>query len=321
MSRTEACLVEDRSPEDRRHAQPSEAAVVERRGLPRRLFLVAGGGAAAAAMLGVSCSDDDRGAAEPVTSSSTSAPERARRFFTPREAVTVEAATARILPGTPDDPGAREAEVVVYIDALLASGGWASEPIYRMPPFVVPDEDEGSASEEDEELDTTSYGVTRRPIGTRDRWGEQSMLTPAEVYRSALPALDAYATQRFGAAFAQLGDDQQDLVLADLEAGVPTNFPPEPSSRDFFALLRQHTIEGMFSDPIYGGNRELVGWKLIGWPAAQRAYSVTELQTPNPPRSPQGIADLARYHAGHSDRDEPVFPLAGTDHRQHGGGR
>src|SRR5690606_21877309 len=120
-------------------------------GLPRRRFLVGGGAAAVTALVGVSCSDDDDASTpEPASSSSTSAPERARQFFTVREAAIVEAATSRILPGTPEDPGAREAEVVVYIDALLASGGWANEPIYRMPPFVTSGEDDACGASGDE---------------------------------------------------------------------------------------------------------------------------------------------------------------------------
>ena len=56
------------------------------------------------------------------------------RFFTPHEARTVEALTARLLPGTPDDPGAREAGVVYYIDNVLAAPEGFNEPIYRRPP-------------------------------------------------------------------------------------------------------------------------------------------------------------------------------------------
>src|SRR5690606_24496418 len=129
------------------------------------------------------------------------------------------------------------------------------------------------------EIDTTSYGVTRRPHGTFDRYGEQSMLAPPEVYRMALPALDAHARARFGVGFLEATEDRQDEVLADLEEDRAPTFGPAPSGRDFFALLRQHTIEGMFSDPIYGGNRDLVGWRLVGFPGAQRAYSEAELRT------------------------------------------
>src|SRR5690606_31366402 len=105
--------------------------------LTRRGFLT-GTGTGAVALAVAGCSTEEQGGIAGPNSTSTSAPtERARQFFTPGEAALVEALTAQILPGSADDPGAREAEVVVYIDALLASGGWGSEPVYRSGPFVT----------------------------------------------------------------------------------------------------------------------------------------------------------------------------------------
>ena len=62
--------------------------------------------------------------------------------------------------------------------------------------------------------------------------------------------------------------------MADNEA---TGFEPL-SPESFFHTLRRYTNEGMFSDPAYGGNRNMVGWKLIGYPGAQRAYTPDEIQ-------------------------------------------
>jgi hypothetical protein len=56
--------------------------------------------------------------------------------------------------------------------------------------------------------------------------------------------------------------------------------------------LRNDTIEGMFGDPMYGGNRDLVGWTLIGYPGAQRQYTPEEMQDPNFSRPPQSLAQL-----------------------------
>lgn len=301
--------------------------------LSRRGFLAGAGGGTAGAIALTACSDEgvDDGTGGP-SSTPTSAPvERARQYFTPAEASTVEAATARILPGTPEDPGAREAEVVVYIDALLATGGWGGEPVYRDGPFVTAedvetsdesgeDQQESQSEGEGEEeqggspdLGTTSYGVTLRPSGDFDRYGEQSMMTPPEVYRLGLPAMDAHARARFGAAFAELAEDQQDAVLADMESGDATTFD-QPSGEDLFILLRQHTVEGMFSDPMYGGNRGMVGWQLIGWPAAQRAYSPEEMLREDPPRPPQSLQGLPHFESGERrGRSEPVLPQAGSD--------
>ena len=52
-----------------------------------------------------------------------------------------------------------------------------------------------------------------------------------------------------------------------------------PTARGFFTMLRTHTIEGMFADPIYGGNKDFAGWKLIGFPGAQPFFTKPEIQS------------------------------------------
>lgn len=323
-----------------RSRPPLPPPAPQRVSISRRGFLT-GTGTGAAALAVAGCSTDDEGGVRGPTSTSTSAPvERARQFFTPAEASLVEALTARILPGDPDDPGAREAEVVVYIDALLASGGWGSEPVYRSGPFVTPEqiEEERAASDAEDEaagggggdssgspdLGTTPFGVTRRPVDAFDRYGEQSMMTPPEVYRQGLPLVDAHSEARFGASFTELTEGQQDQVLVAMEDGEAPEFT-DLASEDLFVLLRQHTIEGMFSDPMYGGNRDMVGWELIGWPGAQRAYSPAEMQAERPPRPPKAMEHLPAFEAGRrTGRDEPVLPQSGSDegdHAAHGAGR
>jgi gluconate 2-dehydrogenase gamma chain len=75
--------------------------------------------------------------------------------------------------------------------------------------------------------------------------GYQGKATPREIYREGLKTLKD---------FDRLAPEEQDARLQQIE-----------SSR-FFSLLRQHTIEGMFSDPIHGGNIDMIGWQLIGFP-------------------------------------------------------
>ncbi len=292
--------------------------------LSRRGFLT--GSAAVVAASGLAgCTTSDRSVDRAASgSSSTTAPQRARSFFNPAEAETVEAITARIIPGTPEDPGAREAEVVVYIDNLLSVAGGYGEPVYRSGPFVSLDDDpssdgDGTVDESDSEFSVSSYGVIDRPSDTFDRYGDQSLLTPVDVYRTGIPLLDEHARSRFGSPFVQLDDDQQDAVLQDLDDGNAPAFDGEPTAQDFFELVRRHTVEGMFADPMYGGNRDKVGWVLIGWPAAQRAYTPEELQTETAvPRDPQSIEELHAFNPGFRDRVEPELPVAGAD-AGHGG--
>ncbi len=88
-----------------------------------------------------------------------------------------------------------------------------------------------------------------------------------DTYYSGLAALDAYAERAKGAPFTKLSPRDQDAVLTDLEKNIATGF--NGRSAAFFALLRRHTIQGMFSDPYHGGNTDFVGWDLIGYPGVR----------------------------------------------------
>ena len=94
-----------------------------------------------------------------------------------------------------------------------------------------------------------------------------------DFYRRGLAALDAYCRKTHNAPFAQLAAAQQDEVIARSSRARPTGFT-WPSAQAFFNTVRTHTMEGMFADPIYGGNKDFAGWRLIGFPGAQPAFSL-----------------------------------------------
>src|SRR5207247_5213618 len=89
------------------------------------------------------------------------------------------------------------------------------------------------------------------------------------AYAKGLAALDAYSRSSKGGPFATLTPGAQDEVLTALEKGTVPGFTP--SSAAFFSLLRDHTVQGTFCDPYYGGNANFVGWDLIGYPGVQLA--------------------------------------------------
>jgi gluconate 2-dehydrogenase gamma chain len=95
--------------------------------------------------------------------------------------------------------------------------------------------------------------------------GGLSKLVP--LYTANLSAVDAYAMTAYGGAFTSLSAAIQDAVLTDIESGKATGFTPD--SATFFATIREHTLEGMFSDPAYGGNQNYAGWELIGYPGVR----------------------------------------------------
>lgn len=91
-------------------------------------------------------------------------------------------------------------------------------------------------------------------------------------YARGLRALSKHAKGRFGASFEKLNGEQQDSILGDLESGKITELR---DGEAFFELLRTHVLEGVFGEPSYGGNKDMIGWKLVGFPGQQWGYAET----------------------------------------------
>jgi gluconate 2-dehydrogenase gamma chain len=168
--------------------------------------------------------------------------EEVPRFFTSHQAAVVADATARIAPGPGDDPaeaghpGAREAGVTDYIDLMLGALA-ALDGDQAAPPMIF-----AGGPESFVRLDPVARIAWRGRIAD---WRRR--------YADGIATLDALA----GGDFTRAGPEVQDKILASQEANA------------FTALLFQHTIEGMYADPAYGGNRGRVGWQDIGFPGAQ----------------------------------------------------
>jgi gluconate 2-dehydrogenase gamma chain len=109
------------------------------------------------------------------------------------------------------------------------------------------------------------------------------------IYRVGLQRLEAFSQAMAGVIFSELAASQQDEILAQLDTG--SGMWAAGASADvwnadgtasiltrFFAIVREHTIQGMFCDPIYGGNRDFTGWKLIGFPGAQWEYTEEQMR-------------------------------------------
>ena len=97
--------------------------------------------------------------------------------------------------------------------------------------------------------------------------GPYRLLRPA--YRRGLQDLDSYAQTRWGQSFLDLSDDQKDSVLTAIESGRADGFR---DGEEFFELVRTHVLEGVFGEPSYGGNQDMKGWRLIGFPGQQFGY-------------------------------------------------
>jgi gluconate 2-dehydrogenase gamma chain len=176
-------------------------------------------------------------------------------YLTSDEAAVVEAIVDRLIPADASGPGGKQAGCAVFVDRQLAGAFGDSRHLYMRPPFA-----KGTASQ-----------------------GLQSAIVPKDRYRASLAALDTYCRANFaGRSFAVLDAPHQDQILSGLEkdeiklAGA--------SGKDFFETVLQNTMEGFFADPIYGGNCDMAGWKLIGFPGARYDYRdhVTKHNQPYP---------------------------------------
>ncbi len=100
---------------------------------------------------------------------------------------------------------------------------------------------------------TDKYRYTQPPfVDSGPGHGYQGKESPQAIYRAGI--------RKLGSDFAALTGTQQDERLRAVE------------KTHFFRLLRQHTIEGMFCDPMHGGNADLVGWQMLGYPGPQMSY-------------------------------------------------
>ena len=96
------------------------------------------------------------------------------------------------------------------------------------------------------------------------------------TYRRGLAAVDALATERFSTVFSMATDSQRRQLMREMDEVARKE--SESFLGQFFGIVREHTVQGYFGDPAYGGNRDTIGWKLVGFPGAQWGYSPEQMR-------------------------------------------
>jgi gluconate 2-dehydrogenase gamma chain len=184
-------------------------------------------------------------------------------FLTEPEIRFLDAAVERLIPTDELGPGGKDAGVTCYIDQQLRSSWGTHGRMYRSGPWLE---------------------------GTPEQ-GFQSRLMPQEIYRIGIQEINAICRQRYEKPFDQLQPERQVEVLKALEKGEIDL--PSMSSKFFFDLLWRNTEEGYFADPLYGGNRGKVGWKLIGFPGVPSSAYREHLDKDEPYHAePVSILDI-----------------------------
>lgn len=188
------------------------------------------------------------------------------RFFTKAEWDFIGAAVGRLIPADENGPGGVESGVPEFLDRQLDSPYGYGAFAYMQGPFL-----------------------TDLP----PQLGYQLSYAPRELYRLGIAAADTQCRRLHARSFSDLDTPQQDEYLSQLERGaVQMSGPP---ARVFFEQLLGNVKEGYFADPIYGGNRHMGAWKMIGFPGARADFTDWINQAGKPyPYGPVSVAGRSK---------------------------
>ncbi|HEY1506110.1 MAG TPA: gluconate 2-dehydrogenase subunit 3 family protein [Stellaceae bacterium] len=233
----------------------------------RRNFLKgagAAGTAAAAAMTGglSACAEGQTPAQQAQQNAPASEP---MMTLTPTEAAFLGAAYDTFIPADQYSPSGTDCGMVVYMDRQLAGAWGTGARFYRAGPFL-----QGKPEQ-----------------------GYQLALTPREFFAAGIAAANDWSRRTYGKDFDRLDPAQREEALKTMDAGKAefTDF----NSKYFFDQLYESAMEGFFADPIYGGNRNKVSWKMVGYPGLPATYAskAAEYRGKKINLPPQSIADLS----------------------------
>ncbi len=212
--------------------------------------------------------DHDKQHAQHVRAATAAAQQRPYMFLSQTEVAFLDAAVSHLIPKDELGPGAKEAGVTYFIDQQLFGGYGSMAKKYTQGPW---------------------------PEGTPQQ-GYQSPLTPAAVYRAGIRDTNNHCQKAYGKTFDALSRAQQDEVLKGLDGGKIEL--EQVRAQFFFNMLLANTVEGFFADPVYGGNRDKAGWKLVGFPGVAAVYT-TYIDKHNVPyrAQPVSIADIQQRTA------------------------
>jgi gluconate 2-dehydrogenase gamma chain len=236
--------------------------------LPRRKFLLGAGLAGTAVAAGLAPAtpveaQTAQAAAAPATKSASEAP--TYLALTASEVAFFTAAADAMIPADELSPSGSECGVVTFVDRQLAGAWGGGAKMYRAGPF--------------------------RPA--KPEYGYQLSLTPREYFAACITATNEWTRATRGKDFDRLSAKDREQALKDLEQGKAQLAGLD--GKQFFEALLGITMEGFFADPIYGGNKDKVSWKMIGFPGLPAVYAhlIEEWRDKRYVVEPQSIADFS----------------------------
>jgi gluconate 2-dehydrogenase gamma chain len=234
--------------------------------VPRRSFLKGAGAAGTIAATALTGALPRPAEAQPAPAPPPQAPQPEPLLtLTATEAAFLSAAYDTIIPADPLSPSGTDCGLVTYIDRQLA-GAWGSGArMYRSGPFLP----------------------------SKPEYGYQLPLTPREYFAVGIKATNAWTTKTYGREFDRLSPADRAATLTAMEQSRAEFEGIE--AKPFFEALLQSAMEGFFADPIYGGNKNKVSWRMIGYPGlpATWATKALEYRGKKVTIEPQSIADFS----------------------------
>jgi gluconate 2-dehydrogenase gamma chain len=236
--------------------------------VPRRKFLLGAGiaGTALAAGLTEPVEAQQPALAAPAAAAPASPDPEPFVTLTALEAAFITAAVDTLIPADELSPSGSDCGVAIFIDRQLGSAWGGGARSYRAGPFTK----------------------------GKPEQGYQLALTPREYFAAGITAANAWSRKTYGGKdFDRLGAADRVAALKAMEDGKAEfeNF----NARAFFAQLHGITMAGFFSDPVYGGNRDKIGWKVLGFPGLPATYSdkIDAYRDKRYVADPQSIADFS----------------------------
>jgi gluconate 2-dehydrogenase gamma chain len=212
--------------------------------IPRRRFLLGAGVAGTAVAAGLGQTDPTAAQAQAPAAAAPATPQPEPLLtLNETEHAFVVAAVDTLIPADELSPSGSDCGIATYIDRQLASAWGGGAKMYRAGPFHK----------------------------GKPEQGYQLPLTPAEFLKAGIAAANEWSRKTYGRDFDRLAPDMRVEALKAMEAGKAefVNF----SARAFFGRLHAMTMEGFFSDPVYGGNRNKVSWRMLGFPGLPATYA------------------------------------------------
>jgi gluconate 2-dehydrogenase gamma chain len=244
--------------------------------IPRRKFLVGAGLAGTAVAAGLTQSEQAQaqsklpGVAAKAAAAAASAPPPPIQpepllALNETEHAFIVAAVDTLVPADELSPSGSDCGVAVYIDRQLASAWGGGAKMYRAGPYLK----------------------------GKPEQGYQLPLTPAQFMSAGIAAANDWSHKTYGHDFDRLDAVKRVEAMKAMQEGKAefANF----SSRRFFARLHAMTMEGFFADPIYGGNRNMASWKMLGFPGLPATYAhvIDAYRDKRYVADPQSIADFS----------------------------